>query len=361
MKGLDGTPAVRAGALRAIALMHEPATVTALIDRLGRTADASYRAALLHTLARLHNREGYWRGDWWTTRPAHLGPYFDPAPWEESPRIRAALAGALVASSGDEFTSLANDLVLNQVLPRGAQPLLAAVTSARDSLRTQLIEAMAGRAQLDAKTLAIAAQLDSKSPAIHGAVAQLLAGESNLGAGALTLARSAALDTKLDPRIRGSLLSAIGQVPGQPALDVATDVFARVNPVAGMSAVVTPAGAASAPAATPASGAGAAVDPVEAAWRRFVGDRRRSSELDYFINMARTAQPSQRTLAYAVLVQSIRAPRTPPAVREKVAPVIESAWPEPASAPSLVQAISLMRLESQYTDKLAAYNQNKPK
>jgi hypothetical protein len=192
-------------------------------------------------------------------------------------------------------------------------------------------------------------------------VAQLLAGESNLGAGALTLARSAALDTKLDPRIRGSLLSAIGQVPGQPALDVATDVFARVNPVAGMSAVVTPAGAASAPAATPASGAGAAVDPVEAAWRRFVGDRRRSSELDYFINMARTAQPSQRTLAYAVLVQSIRAPRTPPAVREKVAPVIESAWPEPASAPSLVQAISLMRLESQYTDKLAAYNQNKPK
>jgi hypothetical protein len=61
------------------------------------------------------------------------------------------------------------------------------------------------------------------------------------------------------------------------------------------------------------------------------------------------------------LIQSIRTPRTPAPVREKVAPVIEAAWSDPASAPSLVQAISLMRLESQYTEKLAAYNQNKGK
>ena len=85
------------------------------------------------------------------------------------------------------------------------------------------------------------------------------------------------------------------------------------------------------------------------------------SELDYFINMAKSAQPTQRTLAYAVLIQSIRTPRTPAPVREKVTPVIEAAWAEPASAPSLVQAISLMRLESQYSAKLAAFNQNKGK
>ena len=77
--------------------------------------------------------------------------------------------------------------------------------------------------------------------------------------------------------------------------------------------------------------------------------------------MAKKTEPSQRTLAYAVLLQSIRSPRTPAATREKVAPVIEAAWADAASAPALVQAISLMRLESQYTDKLAAYNQNKPK
>ena len=341
VRGIDGTPEVRAGVLRAIAMMHEPAAVSALIDRLGRTSDAPTRSALLHALGRLYNREGYWRGEWWTTRPAHLGPYFDPAPWEESPRIRTSLAGALEAASGDEFATLVSDLALNQVLPRGALPLLTAVTSSRDTLRTQLIEAMVGRAHLDAQTLTLAAQLDAGRSALHGAVAQLLASESTLGEGALPLARSAVLNVALEPGIRASLMSAISQMPGQSALDAAAEVFARLNPVPGMPAVAT--------------------DPVEVAWRRFVGDRRRLNELDYFITMTKSSQPSQRTLAFAVLVQSIRTPRTPAPVREKVAPVIEAAWPNPALAASLVEAISLMRVESQYAEKLTAYHQNKPR
>ena len=77
--------------------------------------------------------------------------------------------------------------------------------------------------------------------------------------------------------------------------------------------------------------------------------------------MAQATEPSQRTLAYAVLLQSIRSPRTPAPIRDKVAPVIDAAWGDPASAPALVQAITLMRLESQYTDKLSAYNQQQPK
>ena len=80
------------------------------------------------------------------------------------------------------------------------------------------------------------------------------------------------------------------------------------------------------------------------------------TELDHFINIARTAPPAQRTLAYAVLLQSVRTRRTPPPIREKVVPVIEAAWSDPASAPSLVQAIGIMRLEAQYSEKLAAYN-----
>jgi HEAT repeat protein len=365
LKALDGAPALRAGALRVLGQMYDPAVVTALVERLGRASDADTRGALVRTLARLANREAPWKGDWWTTKPAHLGPYFDPAAWEESPRIRTALTTALTAATGDEFTRLANDLALNQALPRGAGPLLAAVVTSGDTVRTSLLNAMIGRAQLDAASVAIATQLDARSPALHGAVAQLLAGESTLGAGALPLARSAVLDAKLDPTTRGALLSAMAQAPGQSSLDVAAEVFARLNPVPGMPAVATPAAAASAsptqPGAAPAGGASAAgADPVETAWRRFVGDRRRMGEIDYFITMAKNAQPSQRTLAYAVLIQSVRTPRTPAPVREKVAPVIEAAWADPASAPSLVQAISLMRLESQYTDKLAAYNQNKP-
>jgi hypothetical protein len=71
--------------------------------------------------------------------------------------------------------------------------------------------------------------------------------------------------------------------------------------------------------------------------------------------MARTGQPEQRTLAYSVLVQSVRSARTPAPVRDKVAPVIAAAWTDPASAPSLVRAITIMRLESQYSEQLAAY------
>ena len=370
VKGIDGTPSVREGSLRALAMMHQPATATALIGRLGRTSDAGMRAELLHTLGRLHNREGFWRGDWWTTRPAHLGPFFDPAPWEESPRIRAALASALIASSGAEFNNVVSDLALNQVLPRGVQPLLAAVTTSHDPLRAALIESVVGHSQLDAQTLAIAARLDAKGGAMHGAVAQLLAGESTLGAGAIPLARNAVLDIQLDPAIRGSLLTAISQAPGQLALDMASEVFSRLNPVPGLPAAATATSAASAaptpPAGATASGRAAAngmasADPVETAWRRYVGDRRRMSELDYFITMSKTAQPSQRVLAFAVLVQSIRAPRTPPAVREKVTPVLDAAWADAASAPSLVQAIVLMRLEAQYTDRIAAFNQSKSK
>lgn len=370
VKGIDGTSAVREGSLRALAMMHQPASATALIARLGKTTDAGMRAEVLHALGRLHNREGFWRGDWWTTRPAHLGPFFDPAPWEESPRIRSVLASALLAASGAEFNSIVSDMALNEVVPRGVQPLLAAVTASRDPLRAALIASVVGHSQLDAQTLAIAARLDAKGGAMHGAVAQLLAGESTLGTGAIPLARNAVLDIQLDPAIRGSLLTAISQAPGQSALDMASEVFSRLNPVPGLPAAATTASAASA-APTPAAGATAtgraaangmgSTDPVEAAWRRYVGDRRRMGELDYFITMSKTSQPSQRVLAYAVLMQSIRAPRTPPAVREKVMPVLDAAWGDPASAPSLVQAVVLMRMEAQYTDRIAAFNQARSK
>ena len=352
----------RAGALRALAMMYEPAVVTALVDRLNKSTDADTRLALVRTLARLANREAPWKGDWWTTKPAFLGPYFDPAAWEESPRIRTALATTLASATGEEFTRLASELSLNQALPRGAGPLLAAVIASKDSLRTPLLQSMVGRAQLDEGTVAIATQLDARSPELHGAVAQLLAGESTLGAGSLPLARSAVLDTKLETRTRGALLTAIAGAPGPQALDVAAEVFARLNPVPGLPAAATPAAAASAAPTQPGAAARTAgADPVETAWRRFVGDRRRMGEIDYFITMAQKTEPSQRTLAYAVLLQSIRSPRTPAATREKVTPVIEAAWADTASAPSLVQAISLMRLESQYTEKLAAYNQNRAK
>jgi hypothetical protein len=94
---------------------------------------------------------------------------------------------------------------------------------------------------------------------------------------------------------------------------------------------------------------------VEAAWRRYVGDRQRTQQLDYFVNLARTGDPAQRTLAYAVLVQAVRNPRAPQAIRDQVTPVITAAWTDPAAARSLVDAITIMRVESQYAEQLRAY------
>ena len=48
-------------------------------------------------------------------------------------------------------------------------------------------------------------------------------------------------------------------------------------------------------------------------------------------------------------------------MREKVTPVLEAAWSDPASTPSLVQAITLMHVESQYADKLQAVGQQQTK
>ncbi|MDB4912452.1 MAG: heme-binding protein [Gemmatimonadetes bacterium] len=336
LKGIDGTPAVRAGSLRALAMMHDAATVSALIDNAGRTTDADTRAAVLHALARLYNREAEWKGDWWTTRPAHLGPYFDPSPWEESPRIRMALVNALTTASGDAFTSLVTDLVRNQVLPRGAAPLLVSVTANRDPLRAQIIGAMVGKTRVDDEVIAMATPLDAQGFSMHNPVAQLLAGEGALIPAAIPLARSAILDMRIDLEVRAALLGAMGQLPGKEGLDAAARVFSWMNP------------------APSALTAGTTADPLDAAWRRFVGDRRRAGELDYFIDQATTGEASRRTLAFAVLVQNIRAPRTPLAVRDKVVPVIDAAWTDAASAVSLAQAIRIMRLESQYTEKLQA-------
>ena len=162
-------------------------------------------------------------------------------------------------------------------------------------------------------------------------MAGLLAAEPQLDRRVLPLVRRAVLDTSLSGQVRGALVTSVSRIPGDSGLAIASELVARLNPVEGNAA------------------------EVEAAWRRFVGDRRRAAELDHFIAMARTGQPEQRTLAYAILVQSVRSARTPAPVREKVAPVIAAAWTDPASAPSLVQAITIMRLQSQYEEQLAAY------
>jgi hypothetical protein len=174
-------------------------------------------------------------------------------------------------------------------------------------------------------------ELDRSGNTMRLAIAQLLAAETAVAPELLPLVRAGAVNSALDANVRGQLLGVVSRIPGQAGLDVAFDLFSRVNPDSGAAA------------------------PVDAAWRRFVGDRRRRMELDFFITMSRAPEAERRTLAFAVLVQSLRGNGVAQNVRTRVTPVLDSAWNDRQRVPDLVHAIVLMRAESQYSEKLDAY------
>lgn len=110
LAAIDGSQ--RAGALWALRLMHEPAAVDGLLQKLAATSDAGMKDQILATLARLYTREAPYDGSWWwSTRPDTRGPYYKPVTWQKSPEIEKAFREAF--ASADEggkarLTSLAN-------------------------------------------------------------------------------------------------------------------------------------------------------------------------------------------------------------------------------------------------------------
>ena len=327
-------PELRMRARFVLQQMHDAGTVSALLAANSSATDPAAKREALLTLVRLYNTEGPWKGEWWGTHPSTVGPYFTPVTWEESARIQPVLRQVLLAASGDDAGRLIDAYVANRVLPAGAKAVLVA-TASDASQRQSLVNALVGTSQLGAAAVPLLTQLDARGPALHAAVVELLAGETTFELGTLQMARAAVFDTTLPGATRARLLTAFSQLSGDAGRDAATEVFARL---------------------TPRPGAAASNDPIEAAWRRWVGERLRFGQLDYFVDLARTANdPAQRTLAYAVLLQAVRNTRTPPAVREKVGPVFDAAWADAALAPRLVDAVTIMRVESQYAQQLAAY------
>jgi mono/diheme cytochrome c family protein/glucose/arabinose dehydrogenase len=330
-----GSSAARRGALRALRQMHSAFTVSALTQQLRSAHDSSTRRDLLFALARLYNREGPWNGEWWTTRPSFLGPYFAPTPWEQSAAIKPLLRDALLSARGAELDTIAGELIRDRVLPQGARTMLVAIQMADQPQREEVIDALLGGSQLSPAAIALLPTLDSQSDRLHAAVAQLLAGQTAIGEQLLPLVRKGALDSTLDAEIQGRLLNSVAQMPDSSARAAAATaaLFVRVTPSR----------------STPTA--------VEMAWRRYVGNRRRVQELDSWIRLAQTGEPAERTLAFSVLAQSVRSPRAPQPLRDRVHAVIDAAWSDSVAAPSLVQAIRVMKLENQYTERLAAYDQ----
>ena len=330
----NGSPAVRRGALRALQQMHDPAVVAAL-------SEMPARLDVTLALARLYHREAEWKGDWWGTRPFFAGPYFAGVTWEESPRVAPALKAALLAAGPSDRAVLLDGYVKNRVLPQGAAALFSALVDARSPALSPIVEVFVGKDEVDGPIAAMLIPLDAISPAMHVAVARLLAAERTINENTLPLARAAALDTKLDSAVRGKLVTGIAQISGRSGYDAAISLLPALNPPA-------------------IAGAPPSTNDVEVAWRRYVGDRRRQAELDNFIALARTGSASQRTLAFAVLIQNVRGARTAPEIAAKVRPVLDAAWNDTTMAPRLVDAIAIMRLDAQYAAQLDAWRKRPP-
>ncbi|UUO06989.1 discoidin domain-containing protein [Blastopirellula sp. J2-11] len=149
----QASSAQRTGAIRVVQSLHDADVVTALIERLAKEQDAARRSDLLIALCRLYNHEGKWTGQSWGTRPDTRGPYYQPEPWSESPRIAAALKNQLESLSPTDAEFLLKQLArhrvdldgsLQLVLTRAAadaQFIPAAVTkiAAGDSLPSEAI------------------------------------------------------------------------------------------------------------------------------------------------------------------------------------------------------------------------------
>jgi hypothetical protein len=210
-----------------------------------------------------------------------------------------------------------------------------ALSASRDPQREEVIDAMLGHSNVDASQVPALARLDTKSPELHAAVVQMLAKQTRFSESMLPLLRTAALDAGLAADVRGQVVNALVSVPGQPGTEAAVGVLAQLNPAGGGEDT-----------------------PLDAAWRRFVGNNRRAQEVDYFIGLARAGTQQQRVLAYSVLLQQVRGARAAPALREKVAPVIDAAWSDPTSGPALARAVVIMRLESQYADRMKTVSRN---
>jgi putative heme-binding domain-containing protein len=278
--------AVAKGALRVLQQLHQPQTVSGLLSALGEAKVPERRAGILQALARLHNRDGVWRGtigEWWGTRPDTTGPYYDPVAWEESGRIRATLTRALLqTSSGPVRTDvprLVTDLERNRVLPAGGADLLGAMARESDPAFAEIANTLVGKLRLEVDP-ALARTLEplARRPAYRGPIVKMIvaAGPPTAPAGAIL--HAIAVDSTVAPDVRAAALTAIAAGTGAEALGRSIDAFASLV----------------APTLDPA------LEPV---WRQFIGSSAHAASVATFRELTAASDRSRQRLGYSVLLQ----------------------------------------------------------
>ena len=149
------TRAQRTGALRALMRMHQAAVVDGILERLAKTPASEGRQDLVAALCRLHFHEGAWKGDSWGTRPDTRGPYYQPEPWSETPKIAAALKAELEKSTPKDTPALARELRRNRIEFNETLGRLLVLAENDPALLPDLVEQLASADTIPAAGLTV--------------------------------------------------------------------------------------------------------------------------------------------------------------------------------------------------------------
>ncbi|WP_417738697.1 discoidin domain-containing protein [Rosistilla oblonga] len=174
-RAIDGNKLAADAAFRALAMMHSTDVVDSLIDRLAKADAAADRRAILATLCRLHFHEGVWNGQSWGTRPDTRGPYYQPEPWQATPKIAATLKAELAKSSGDEAAWLVQTMTANRIESTEALDRLLQLAASDASLIPTAVTQLAAASDVSPAGLALLTRAANSSEASPATLAEAVA------------------------------------------------------------------------------------------------------------------------------------------------------------------------------------------
>lgn len=166
--------------LRALAMMHEPQVVDALSMRLSKVSDPNLRRELLSALCRLHFREGEWRGDSWGTRPDTRGPYYQPEPWSETPKIATVLQQMLNKGTPEQASELIELMQRNRIQSSDALDRMIELAEAHEPLLAPTISQLANANDIPPKGVDLLLRVAGRKDASARLLADAISGLSRL-------------------------------------------------------------------------------------------------------------------------------------------------------------------------------------
>ena len=143
------------GSTFALQLLHSPAVVDGLIQKLQQTTNTKVRQAAIRALARLHFEEKPYDGTWWGTQPNTKGPYYKAVAWSESAKIAAALSQSVATADTPSLAVLLKEINKNGVPFRGMADLTVRLALTDAKYRPQAVDILATQDSLNGEAVTL--------------------------------------------------------------------------------------------------------------------------------------------------------------------------------------------------------------